>query len=51
MSHYTKPLKKVVKGLEKASKLHKSQAKILKKILKDQMKTYSNDVRKAKYND
>ena len=30
----TKKVKKVIKGLKKASKLHASQAKILKKVIK-----------------
>ena len=30
----TKKVKKVIKGLKKASKLHASQAKVLKKIIK-----------------
>ena len=33
MPHYTKPLTKVVKGLNKASKLHAGQAKTLKGII------------------
>ena len=33
MSHYTKPLKKVIKGLKKASKTHAKQAKTLKSII------------------
>ena len=35
MPHYTKPLTKVVKGLNKASKLHAGQAKTLKTLLKN----------------
>jgi len=46
MPHYTKPLKKVIKGLNKASRLHKGQAKSLTKILKDQKKGYSKVVKK-----
>ena len=38
MAHYTKPLSKVIKGLNKASKLHAGQAKTLKKIRDDQKK-------------
>ena len=38
MAHYTKPLTKVIKGLNKASKLHAGQAKTLKKIRNDQRK-------------
>ena len=30
----TKTVKKVIKGLKKASKLHASQAKVLKKVIK-----------------
>ena len=33
-----KKIKKVIKGLKKASKLHASQAKTLKKILKNKKK-------------
>ena len=44
MPHYTKPLRKVIKGLNKASRLHKGQAKSLTKILKDQKKGYSKVV-------
>ena len=36
MPHYTKPLKKVIGKLKKASKAHASQAKVLTKIMKDQ---------------
>ena len=32
MPHYTKPLTRVIKGLNKASKLHAGQAKTLKGI-------------------
>ena len=35
MPHYTKPLKKVIGNLNKASKAHASQAKTLTKIMKD----------------
>tara|TARA_R100000773_G_C4177879_1_gene88802 strand:+ start:558 stop:689 length:132 start_codon:yes stop_codon:yes gene_type:complete len=35
-------LKKVIKGLKKASKLHSKQAKALSKIEKDQRKRYKN---------
>ncbi len=48
MPHYTKPLTKVVKGLNKASKLHAGQAKTLKKVLKDQKKGYSKSAKKTK---
>ncbi len=48
MPHYTKPLTKVVKGLNKASKLHAGQAKTLKKILKDQKKGYSKTKKRSK---
>jgi len=40
LSHYTKPLKKVIKGLKKASKLHSKQAKTLSKIERDQRTRY-----------
>ena len=30
----TKKVKKVIKGLKKASKLHASQAKVLKKVIR-----------------
>tara|TARA_Y100001973_G_C5179002_1_gene323726 strand:- start:413 stop:577 length:165 start_codon:yes stop_codon:yes gene_type:complete len=42
MPHYTKPLKKVIGGLKKASKLHAKQAKSLSKIEKDQRTRYKN---------
>ena len=42
MPHYTKPLKKVIGGLKKASKLHAKQAKSLSKIAKDQRTRYKN---------
>ena len=49
MPHYTKPLKKVIKGLKKAVKAHGKQAKPLTKIEKDQRKRYQNrHVRKKK---
>ena len=41
-------VKKVIKGLNKASKLHAGQAKTLKKILKDQKKGYSKSAKKKK---
>ena len=41
-------IKKVIKGLKKASKLHAGQAKTLKKILKDQKKGYSKSAKKTK---
>ena len=44
MPHYTKPLRKVIKSLNKASKSHMGQAKTLTKILKDQKKGYSKVV-------
>ena len=34
MSHYTKDLNEVIKGLKKASRLHAAQAKKLEKIYK-----------------
>ena len=46
MPHYTKPLKKVIKGLKKASKLHAGQAKTLTKIMKDQKKGYKKSAKK-----
>jgi|TARA_R100001460_G_scaffold101582_2_gene145697 hypothetical protein len=48
MPHYTKPLTKVVKGLNKASKLHAKQAKTLKKVLKDQKTGYKKTVHSKK---
>ena len=48
MPHYTKPLKKVIKGLKKASRTHRGQAKILSKIEKDQRTRYkTSHVKKA----
>jgi|TARA_R100000030_G_scaffold98816_1_gene89211 hypothetical protein len=41
MPHYTKDLNEIIKGLEKASKLHAAQAKKLKKINKDQKTRYT----------
>ena len=41
MPHYTKKLKKVIKGLKKASKLHAGQAKVLSGIEKDQRTRYT----------
>ena len=41
MSHYTKDLNKIIKGLKKASKLHAAQAKALEKINKDQKSRYT----------
>ncbi len=38
MSNNTKPLKKVIKGLKKASKTHAKQARTLTKIEKNQRK-------------
>ena len=40
MPHYTKPLKKIIGGLKKASKLHSKQAKSLSKIERDQRTRY-----------
>tara|TARA_Y100001938_G_C7997302_1_gene382774 strand:+ start:786 stop:941 length:156 start_codon:yes stop_codon:yes gene_type:complete len=48
MPHYTKPLTKVVKGLNKASKLHAKQAKTLKKVLKDQKTGYKKTTHSRK---
>ena len=48
MPHYTKPLKKVITGLKKASKLHAKQSKTLKKIEKDQRTRYKNSTPKKK---
>ena len=39
-----KKVKKVIKGLKKASKLHKKQAKTLTKIRTDQKKRYKKKV-------
>jgi hypothetical protein len=33
MKNKTKKIKKVIKGLKKASKLHAGQAKVLKKVI------------------
>jgi|TARA_R100001443_G_scaffold40154_1_gene53585 hypothetical protein len=41
MSKNTKPIKKVIKGLKKASKLHAGQAKTLSKVVKNQNKKKS----------
>ena len=41
-------IKKVIKGLKKASKLHAGQAKTLNKILKDQKKGYGKSAKKKK---
>ena len=41
-------VKKIIKGLKKASKLHAGQAKTLKKVLKDQKKGYSKSAKKTK---
>ena len=35
MPHYTRPLKKVIGKLKKASKAHAKQAKTLTRIMKD----------------
>ena len=40
MPNYTKPLKKVIGGVKKASKTHARQAKALSKIEKDQRTRY-----------
>ena len=49
MPHYTKPLKKIIGGLKKASKTHAKQAKALGKIKKDQKTRYKNKhVRRVK---
>tara|TARA_R100001126_G_C4759773_1_gene117158 strand:- start:24 stop:173 length:150 start_codon:yes stop_codon:yes gene_type:complete len=48
MSHYTKPLKKVIKGLKKASKTHAKQARALSKIEKDQRTRYKNGNKKKR---
>jgi len=48
MPHYTKPLKKVIKGLKKASKTHAKQARALSKIEKDQRTRYKNGKNKKR---
>ena len=48
MPHYTKPLKKVIGGLKKASKTHARQAKALSKIEKDQRARYKNKHKRRK---
>ena len=48
MPHYTRPLKKVIGKLKKASKAHAGQAKTLTKIMKDQKKGYKKVVKKKK---
>ena len=48
MPHYTKPLRKVIGKLKKASKAHAGQAKTLTKIMKDQKKGYKKVVNKKK---
>ena len=48
MPHYTKPLKKVIGGLKKASKTHARQAKALSKIEKDQRTIYKNKHKRRK---
>jgi len=48
MPHYTKPLKKVIGGLKKASKTHARQAKALSKIEKDQKKKKKNKHKRRK---
>jgi hypothetical protein len=48
MPHYTKPLKKVIRGLKKASKSHAGQAKTLAKIEKDQRTRYKKPNKKKK---
>ena len=42
MPHYTKPLRKVIGKLKKASKAHAKQAKVLSKIEKDQRTRYKS---------
>tara|TARA_R100001163_G_C4975082_1_gene133488 strand:+ start:95 stop:241 length:147 start_codon:yes stop_codon:yes gene_type:complete len=48
MPHYTKPLKKVIGGLKKASKTHARQAKALSKIERDQRTRYKNKHKRRK---
>jgi hypothetical protein len=48
MAHYTTQLNKLIKGLEKASKSHAAQVKVLEKILADQKKTYGPAHKKKK---
>tara|TARA_R100001440_G_scaffold17594_2_gene29630 strand:+ start:1674 stop:1829 length:156 start_codon:yes stop_codon:yes gene_type:complete len=48
MPHYTKPLKKVIGGLKKASKLHSKQARTLSKIEKDQRTRYKKSHSKTR---
>ena len=48
MPHYTRPLKKVIGKLKKASKAHAKQAKTLTRIMKDQRKGYKKVVKKKK---
>ena len=48
MSHYTKDLNEVIKGLKKASRLHAAQAKKLEKLNKDQKSRYTKPVKKKK---
>jgi hypothetical protein len=46
MDGYTKELDKLIKGLEKASKSHAAQVKVLEKILSDEKKRI-NKLKKA----
>ena len=46
MGGYTKELDKLIKGLEKASKSHAAQVKVLEKILSDEKKRI-NKLKKA----
>ena len=48
MPHYTKPLRKVIGKLKKASKAHAKQAKVLSKIEKDQRTRYKSTHDKKK---
>ena len=48
MPHYTKPLRKVIGKLKKASKAHAKQAKVLSKIEKDQGPRYKSTHSKKK---
>ena len=48
MPHYTKPLRKVIGKLKKASKAHAKQAKVLSKIEKDQRTRYKSTHGKKK---
>ena len=48
MPHYTKDLNEIIKGLEKASKLHAAQAKKLRAINKDQKTRYTSKTKPKK---